>query len=335
MVEARPRLLGDIGGTTARWAWQSGRGLPLQHYREYPCALFESVQAVIERYLLDEGLPCPWEAAFGIATPVVGDAVQMTNHHWTFSIRDLTHALGLNRCLVLNDFAAVAAALPTLKPADVRCVGGNAAVPFMPNPELGAPMAVLGPGTGLGVASLVYTRNNQALVVAGEGGHVTLAGANAREHAVIDWLQKNFGHASAERALSGPGLVNLYRAVCAVDGKPAADFEPMQVTARAVPGHRSDQHALCKEALQLFCAFLGSTAGNLALTVGARGGVYIAGGVVPRLGLGFDTWAFRERFEAKGRFRGYLERIPTFVITAPASALHGAANALDASDPPG
>jgi glucokinase len=323
MVEGFPRLLGDIGGTNARWAWQAAPGEPLQHYREYPCAQFESVQAVMERYLTDHNLPPPAEAAFGIATPVTGDVVQMTNHTWTFSVQELKHALHLNRCLVLNDFAAIAAALPALGSDDVRRIGGATAV-------VAAPMAVLGPGTGLGVASLVFAQNGRPVVVDGEGGHVSLAATNARESAVLEWLQKRFGHASAERAISGPGLVSLYRAICAVDGKPALDLKPAQVSAHALPDDGTDRHEACKEALYLFGAFLGSVAGDLALTVGARGGVYIGGGIVPRLGSAFDALPFRERFEAKGRFRSYLERIPTFVITAPAPALYGAANALDA-----
>ena len=339
MAEGFPRLLGDIGGTNARWAWQSAAGSALQHYREYPCAQFESVQAVIERYLGDEGLTQPARAAFGIATPVTGDVVQMTNHHWTFSIRELQQALNVTHCLVLNDFAAIAVALPVLGPSDVRAVGGGKA-------EAAAPRVVLGPGTGLGVASLIHSSAGRTVVVAGEGGHVSLAPANAREFAVIDWLQKRFGHASAERAISGPGLVSLYRAICAIDGQTALNLKPSDISAHAANSTRADPadpaaqneackdacKAACKEALQLFGAFLGSVAGNLALTLGAMGGVYIGGGIVPRLGTAFDALPFRERFEDKGRFRGYLQNIPTFVITAPAPALYGAARALDALD---
>ncbi len=322
MAPGYPRLIGDIGGTNARWAWQDAPRAALQHYREYPCAQFESVLAVIERYLGDQRLPQPAQAAFGIATPVTGDVVQMTNHHWTFSIQDLKRALSLSQCLVLNDFAAIAAALPALGSADVRRVGGGEA-------EGAEPMAVLGPGTGLGVASLVYAAAG-AVVVAGEGGHVSLAATNSREFAVIGWLQKRYGHASAERAISGPGLVNLYSAICALDGKLAKDLSPSQVSAHALTDDGCGVHEECKAALQLFGAFLGGVAGNLALTLGARGGVYIGGGIVQRLGTAFDALPFRERFEDKGRFRGYLEKIPTLVITAPAPALHGAARALDA-----
>ena len=319
MNQGFPRLLGDIGGTNARWAWQTAPGGALQHSASYPSAQFESVQAVIEQYLKDRHLPRPVRVAFGIATPITGDRVRMTNLHWAFSVAALQAALGVERCVVLNDFAAIAAALPALTPADSRCIGGGDAVP-------GAPVAVLGPGTGLGVAASVQVDSGRHITIAGEGGHVTLAAANAREARVVEQLRQRFGHASAERALSGPGLVNLYEAVCALDALPRLDLKPADVTRQALGGG----DAACAEALQLFGGFLGSVAGNLALTLGAHGGVYIGGGIVPRLGTAFDSQSFRQRFEDKGRFRGYLERIPTSIITAPAAGLYGAANALDA-----
>jgi glucokinase len=319
MAQGFPRLLGDIGGTNARWAWQAAPGAALQHYTSYPCARFESLQAVVEQFLHDHRLPVPARVAFGIATAVTGDLVQMTNFHWTFSVAGLQAALGVERCLVLNDFAAIAGALPALTAADSRRIGGG-------EPVLGDPVAVLGPGTGLGVAGLVQVHPGRHITIAGEGGHVTLAAANVREAAVLAQLQRRFGHASAERALSGPGLVNLYQAVCVIDAQPCLALEPADISARAQAG----ADAACTEALQLFGGFLGSVAGNLALTLGARGGIYIGGGIVPRLGLAFDALPFRQRFEDKGRFRSYLERIPTAVITAPAPGLYGAANALDA-----
>ena len=318
MGQGFPRLLGDVGGTNARWAWQAAPGGELQHYAAYPCAAFASVHAVVEQYLLDQHLPRPRRVAFGIANPITGDQVRMTNHHWTFSIAELEAALGVERCLVLNDFAAIAAALPALTAADSRRIGGGAAVP-------GAPLAVLGPGTGLGVAGVVPSDSGRHITIAGEGGHVSLAAANAREAAVVAWLQQRFGHASAERALSGPGMVNLFDAICQIDDRPRQELQPADVTRHALAG--SD--AACVEALHLFASFLGSVAGNLALTLGARGGVYIGGGIVQKLGAAFDSALFRARFEAKGRFRAYLENIPTAVITAPAPALLGAARALD------
>ena len=319
MGQGFPRLLGDIGGTNARWAWQPARDSALQHYTSYPCARFASVQAVIEQFLSDHRLPRPHRVAFGIANPVIDDVVSMTNHHWTFSVASLQAALGVERCLVLNDFAAIAAALAALPAADSRRIGGGSAGP-------GAPVAVLGPGTGLGVAGLVQGTDGRWITIAGEGGHMTLAPTNAREERVVTNLRERFGHASAERAVSGPGLVNLYDAVCALDALPRLALQPADVTTRALAG--SD--AACAEALALFAGFLGNVAGNVALTFGALGGIYIGGGIVPRLGSAFDALPFRRRFEDKGRFRGYLERIPTSVITAPAPGLLGAANALDA-----
>ena len=318
-VEGFPRLLGDIGGTNARWAWQAAAGAALQHYSAYPCAEFDSVQAVIQQFLHDRQLPRPARVAFGIATAVTGDLIQMTNHHWTFSVLGLQSALGVDRCLVLNDFVAIAAALPLLQASDSRRIGGGDAVP-------GAPMAVLGPGTGLGVAGLVTGPAGSAIGIAGEGGHVTLAASTAREAAVLAQLRDRFGHASAERAVSGPGLLNLYEALCAIDGLACQALQPNDITDRAL----ANSDPLCREALNLFAGFLGSVAGNLALTLGARGGIYIGGGIVPRLGAAFDSLPFRQRFEDKGRFRGYLERIPTAVITMPSPALYGAASALDA-----
>ena len=318
-----PRLLGDIGGTHARWAWQEAPGRTIASYASYACADFASVQAVIEQYLRDMRLPRPARLAFGIATPVTGDRVRMTNHAWSFSVAELQQALGVERCVVLNDFAAIAAALPALGAGDLRRVGGGEAV-------AGAPMAVLGPGTGLGVAALVRsgpagTDAGAPLAIEGEGGHVTLAATSAREADVLAVLRERFGHVSAERAVSGPGLQNLYRAVCALDALAAHELAPADVSERGLAG----TDPACAEALQLFAGFLGNVAGNLALTLGARGGVFIGGGIVPRLGAAFDTLPFRERFEAKGRFRGYLERIPTLVITAAAPGLAGAADALD------
>ena len=275
---------------------------------------------MLERYFADTGAARPCRVAFGIATALTGDTVVMTNLAWTFSIVALQAALGAERLLVLNDFAAVAGALPRLAPHDLRRVGGGAAL-------AGAPMVVLGPGSGLGVAGLLRGEGAGARdrMIAGEGGHATLAAGNPREAAVIEHLRAGFGHASAERALSGPGLVNLYRAVCTLDGRAAERLAPADVTARALAG--SD--AACVEALDLFCALLGSVAGNLALTFGARGGVYIAGGIVPRLGSAFDASPFRVRFEAKGRFRDWLASIPTQVVVSTSAALLGAAEALD------
>jgi glucokinase len=321
MEQGFPRLLGDVGGTNARWAWQPCNGAALQHGRTLPCNSFLGIDACIAEYLRLEGLPLPRRAAFGIATAITGDTVAMTNHHWQFSIAALQAALGVERLLVLNDFEALAQAVPDLTNAELRAVGGGAAA-------AGANLAVIGAGTGLGVSGLVADGLGGWSAVVGEGGHVTLAATTPREASVLAVLRERFGHVSAERALSGPGLVNLYQALRTLDGESVDTLEPADVMARGmVRGADHDPH--CLEALSTFAAMLGNVAGNLALTLGARGGLYIGGGIVPRLGCFFDELPFRARFEDKGRFRAYLEATPSWVIVAEAPALTGAARALD------
>ena len=314
-----PRLLGDIGGTNARFAWQPSRDAAPGRVAIYPCAEHESLLAAMRHYLAQQQLPAPGACAIGIANPVTGDHVQMTNHTWSFSIEQVRLALGLTRFLVLNDFTALALSL-TLLPADeLRQVGGGQAVPK-------APIGLIGPGTGLGVSGLwAGLAGGPAVPINGEGGHVTLAAADASEEAVVALLRQRFGHCSAERAVSGPGLVNLYEALCTLDGVAAEALEAADITLRAEAGD-----SRCNRVLDLFFSFLGNVAGNLALTLGTRGGMYIGGGIVPRLGARIDRSRFRERFEQKGRFADYLARVPTFVVEAKLSpALLGAARALD------
>lgn len=316
-----PRLLGDVGGTNARWAWQAAPGQPLSNISTLPAREHASIGDCIAAYLKQHTLPRPRDVAFGIATAVSGDTVSMTNHPWSFSIDALRRSLGAARVRVLNDFEALAHAVPVLPAADLQAVGGGVAVP-------GAALAVIGPGTGLGVSGLVSDGGGGWRVIAGEGGHVTLAACTPRESSLLAVLRERFGHVSAERALSGPGLVNLYEAACVLDGEAPAGLDPAQVLMRSRPG-TAEHDAQCEEAVKTFAALLGTVAGNLALTLGARGGVFIGGGIVPRLGERFATLPFRSRFDDKGRFRSYLEAVPVWVITAPAPALLGAARALD------
>ena len=323
------RLLGDVGGTNARFAWQAGDGQPLNDVVRLPCAEFASLGEAITSYLtrigrLSTGEPgqrgaLAW-CAIGIANPVTGDHVQMTNHNWSFSITALQRELNFERFVVINDFTALALALPDLTAPDLQQVGGTAVVPS-------APIALIGPGTGLGVSGLLPTNiPGPWLPLHGEGGHVTLAGSTQREIAVLGLLRRDFGHASAERAVSGQGLVTVHAALCELDGRRLGDrLTAAQISSLALAG----TDAQCAETLDLFCAFLGNVAGNLALTLGARGGVYIGGGIVPRLGEAFARSRFRACFEDKGRFRPYLAQIPVFVIHADVSpALLGAARAL-------
>jgi glucokinase len=318
-----PRVLADIGGTNARFAWQDAPGQPMASVLELACADHASLADALRHYLQRVGRAAPPACAIAIANPVVGDRVAMTNHHWAFSIRELKSQLGLQRLLVVNDFTALALALPRLAPADRWQLGGS-------EPQPGTAIGLIGPGTGLGVSGLLPDGRGGWLPIQGEGGHVTLGATTAREAAVLAQLRERHGHASAERAVCGQGLVDIHRALLQLDhaaepGLPAAD-----ITAAALAGG----DARCTEALQLFCAFLGIAAGNLALTLGARGGVYIGGGIVPRLGRWFASSPFRERFDAKGRFAAYLQPVPVYVIDTPQSpALVGAAAALDAALP--
>ena len=318
---AYPRLVGDVGGTSARFGWVEAAGAGVTRLASYHCDAYAGLEAVVVRYLANQGLASPPAAAIGIATPVTGDQVAMTNRDWSFSISALQQRLGLQRLVVLNDFAALALALPDLAPAELHAVGGGAG-------DVGAARALLGAGTGLGVSGLLPAAGGYVPVV-GEGGHATLAGANADQDRVIERLRQRYGHVSAERVLSGPGLVDLYEVCCEFDGVAAQPLDPPDVSARALQG----TDAQCRAAVELFFDFLGSVAGNLALILGARGGVYIGGGIVPELGDWISRSRFRERFEAKGRFRAYLASIPVWVVTASgAPALRGANRALDPSD---
>jgi len=318
--EPYPRWLGDIGGTNARFGWQASEGAAISHVQVLPCAEHPSLLDAAQSYLREQGLSAPPCAAFGIANPVTGDQVSMTNHHWKFSVSALRDSLGLARFLLLNDFTALALSLPQLPEAHRRAVGGGQAAPD-------AAIGLVGAGTGLGVSGLLpLGYQDKWIPIAGEGGHVTLSASTALEFAAIGQLQKRYGHVSAERVVSGAGLVDLYHALCDLkDGQGREITTPADVMARARDVPLSTAH----QALDMFCGFLGSVAGDLALTLGARGGIYIGGGIVPRMGERFDASPFRARFEGKGRFKAYLQAIPTWVIHSPVSpALQGASQAL-------
>ena len=309
-------LVGDIGATHARFGLVSPDGSVL-HSHTLPDEHYPAIEAALAAFLQERGsLPMPRQGAIAIASPITGDTVAMTNHPWRFSIRELGDRFGFERLEVINDFTALALALPHLRPEDRLAVGGGDAVAAMP-------IGVLGPGSGLGVSGLVSSKSGW-IALTGEGGHATMAPATDRESAVLDRMRKHFDHVSAERILSGPGLVNLYNTLAQLDGIPSRGFTAPQITDLAVRA----EDPLCVATLDMFCSMLGTMAGNLALTLGARGGVYIGGGIVPRLGRSFIDSPFRERFEAKGRFQAYLAAIPTFVVTHPMPAFLGCAALL-------
>ncbi|GGY04890.1 glucokinase [Paludibacterium paludis] len=315
---AGARLVADIGGTHARFALSVAPGV-LDRVQVLSCADHPSLEAAVRAYLAGEDMPRVEHAAIGIATAVLGDAVAMTNHHWAFSIEATRRALGLSTLLVINDFTALALALPHLGGDSLVQVGGGEPVP-------GAPVALIGPGTGLGVSALIPHAGGHA-PIAGEGGHAAFAPCDEREIAVWRHARERFGRVSVERLLSGSGLSVIHRALCERAGEHAADaLEASAIVGRALDGgcERS------AETLEVFLGMLGTAAANLALTFGAQGGVYVGGGIVPRLLGVIGASPFRARFEDAGRFAGYLASIPVFVITGRHPALTGAAAALGA-----
>ena len=301
-------LIADIGATQTRCAVIDDGG-GIQAAEVFQNRDFDNLQSLLQGYL--NGRPVrPDSAALAVAAPILEDEVRMPNLGWRFHRESLKDELDLGRLVIVNDFAAVAWGLPALTDADLLKVGGGA-------PVAGAAMATLGPGSGLGVATAAPCGDGWT-VVEGEGGNISFAGVTPAHQSVARQVIARHGHCSAESFLSGPGLVNIYMALATERGRSAARPSPAQVSGAAEEGD-----SLAREARDLFFEVLGTVAGNLALTVGARGGVFIAGGIVPRLVEPLEQSRFRECFEEKGRYRFYLEAIPTYVITEPYPAFRG------------
>jgi glucokinase len=308
------RLLADIGGTNARFALQRGPGR-IEEVATLACADHPAFTDAVRAYLARHPGAAQElrHAAIAIANPVEGDFVKMTNHCWQFSIEAARQDLGLDTLLVVNDFAALSMSVPQLPASDLVQVGGAA-----PQPD--AVIGLVGAGTGLGVGGLI-PNGARWTVLASEGGHVAFSPSDAREQAILSYCWSKWPHVSAERLISGPGLALIHEALC---GGAAAPLTPSQVVERGLA--RTDP--LCVATLDIFCGMLGTMAANVAVTLCARGGIYIGGGVVPRLGDWFARSPFRARFENKGRFADFTAQIPCFVIHAPYPALAGAAALL-------
>jgi glucokinase len=313
-------LVADIGGTNARFAlFERGR---FTCVTDLPVADFGGPVEAMRSFLAGAAQGHrPSRAALAAAGPLRNGKVVMTNVHWTVDAKAIARALGSRDVRVVNDFAALAWSLPALPKSALRRIGKGASV-------AGAPLAVIGPGTGFGVAALIREKGKEAALVT-EGGHATLPAANRREDAIIEALRKRVGHVSVERALSGEGLEHLYRAVAIVDRRKAPKRDAAGIVAHALAGDCVSS----RRTLELFCALLGGVAGNIALTFGARGGVFIGGGIVPRFDRFLVRSQFRARFEAKGRFSGYLAAIPTSVILHPHAAFLGLVRLLRTSPP--
>jgi glucokinase len=314
-----PRLLADVGGTWARFVLETAPGA-FEHEASLRCAEHADFHAAVTAYLhaLPQGLGRVRHAALAIANPVDGDRVRMTNYHWQFSIEQMRERLQLDTLVVVNDFTALAMALPRLLPTQRRQLGGG-------RPRARSVVGVLGAGSGLGVSGLIPADDGW-VALGTEGGHASFAPRDERELAILRFAWKHYPHVSFERLLSGPGIELIHRALAERAGIYTQGLSAPEITRRALDG--SD--ALCRETLEAFCAMLGTAAGNLAVTLGALGGIYIGGSIVPRLGSWFDGSPFRARFEDKGRFGDYLATIPTYVITAGQATWVGAAAILAA-----
>ena len=310
MVSSTPGiLLGDIGATNARFAILAEDTLgPVAWFEvaQYP-AFADALRAFLGRH---HGTTTVSAALLAVAGPVENGCCALTNCSWTIDGGHLRDRFDFERVQVVNDFEATALSLPQLARDDVYRLGGGSML-------AGAPMAVLGPGSGLGVAGLIP--GSPARVITSEGGHATATGSSQREDIIIDHLRDRFGHVSAERVISGPGLENLYGAIATIDGVKAPPRNAAEITEAALKAACPTAQA----ALDMFCAMLGTFAGNMALTFGARGGVFIAGGIAPRIADYLARSEFRSRFEDKGRFRSYLAAIPSFVVTHAAATFLG------------
>ncbi|MDF3886422.1 glucokinase [Cupriavidus basilensis] len=318
-MQGYPRLLGDVGGTNVRFALETApqRIGPVTALK---VADFPSLEAAMLHYLggLPPGSARPRYAAVGLANPVTGDRVKLTNHAWAFSISEMQRSLGFDLLLAINDFTALSLGLQHLGEQDLTLLRPGTAV-------AGAPRALVGPGTGLGVSGLVPARSGPAVALAGEGGHIELMPETEDEWIAWRAAHQAFGRVSAERLLSGMGLSLTHAALHAETGTPLArQLAPAQVTEGAL--HRHDP--VCERALAVFCGLLGSVTADIALVLGARGGVYLGGGILPRFVPALRASAFNARFAAKGRMRAYLENLPVYVITAGFPALPGLAQAL-------
>lgn len=311
-----PRLVADIGGTNARFALEVAHQ-SFEHIEVLPCNDYDTIVDAVKEFLKRAGNPEVKHASVAIANPVVGDWLQMTNHHWAFSIETTRQALKLDTLLFINDFTAQALAITKAQPEELVQVGGFQAIE-------NAPKAVIGPGTGLGVSGLIPSPSGY-VALAGEGGHNSFPPFDDTEVMIWQYAKRKFGHVSSERFLSGAGLVLIYEALAEREGVKRQKMTPAEISERALSG----TSPLCRLTLDIFSAMLGTVASNLALTLGARGGVYLCGGIIPRFIDYFKRSPFRSRFENKGRFDAYLAAIPVYVVLSKYPGITGAAVALD------
>ncbi|MBI2249935.1 MAG: glucokinase [Brevundimonas diminuta] len=308
-------LVGDVGGTNARFALaRMVNGRPrLEHFESFPAETHPTFLDGVKAYL--DGCPVkPTGGVIAVAGPVTDGAIDLTNSPWRVSEGEL-QTLGLNPIRLINDFGALAWGAPVVPEDELASLGG----PAQGDPH--AAIALVGPGTGFGVSALARDAHGREMALPSEGGHACFAPGDEVEDEVLRILRRRYDRVSIERLICGPGLLNLHRALAEIDGRETHIDDPAQITAQAL----EDPTSPCGATLARFCAMLGAVAGDIALTTGARGGVYIAGGIAPRILPFIQASPFRRRFERKGRFQDYMAAIPTKVILHKHAALLGAA----------
>jgi glucokinase len=311
------KLLADIGGSYARFAIERVRGV-FSEIKALPCADYPDFLSALRDYIGMVDAHDIRHGAIAIANPVGGDLVRMTNYHWQFSIEATRLAVGFNTLVVVNDFTALAMGLPYLTRQQFRQVGGGAA-------RERSVIGLVGAGTGLGVSGLIPADDGW-VSLASEGGHIGFAPQNAREMTILEYAWRHYPHVSEERLVSAAGIELIYNALAEKQKRTVEALKAPEVTQRGLTG----ECPTCAETLELFCELLGTAAAGVAVTLGAFGGVYIGGGIVPRLGSYFDKSGFRARFEAMGRLSKYVANIPTFVITSDTPTFAGTSAILDA-----
>lgn len=308
-------FVADIGGTNARLGIATGLDGLVEGVRVYACAEHADFAALARRYCSDTGEVLPPHACLAVAGPVDGNKVRFTNSPWGIDGDELAAVLGLAHCELVNDFAALAYALPWLQAGDLAPVG-------LAKPAIGDIRLVLGPGTGLGVSALIE-KGGRRLALASEGGHIGFAPFDALEIELLRWFGDRYGRVSMERLLCGTGLEQLHAALGEIEGNVRPAVGAMQISERGLADAASSE----RETLNRFLGLLGSFAGDLALVTGA-GTVFIGGGIVPRLHAVLPASPFRQRFTAKGRFSTRLAAVPTSLIIAETPALRGCAARL-------
>ena len=311
-------LIGDIGGTNARFALASSDHVGFTKPLTLNCADFPSPIAAMRQYLDEVSAPDPGAVCLAAAGPVIDEAIKVTNNHWTLSADEIRRDLGVDRVELLNDFAAVAWSIPHIEQPFLEAVG-QVSQRDLPTGDFS--VAIIGPGTGLGTGGLLK-RDGRLIPIVGEGGHIGFAPKSKVQIDVLEMLREKFERVCIERLLSGSGIENIYWALHALRGDKRQELSAPDIFAVAEKG--SDPVAA--DATQLFFELLGQAAGDIALVLGALDGVYLAGGIVKRYPKMLHISGFRNAFESKGRHRSMMERIPTKLITYDEPGLLGAAH---------